>query len=68
MLCNVGCCIYGYVFLRHALQCGLLHLWVCDLMVSMLTGHLEGAGVLGGPLFTKVQERVEFHKWKIWCG
>ena len=40
----------GCVFLRHALQCGLLHLWVCDFMVSMLTGHLEGVGVLGGPL------------------
>ena len=58
----------GCVFLRHALQCGLLHLWVRDLMVSLLTGHLEGVGVLGGPLSPRCRRGWSFTSGKSGVG
>ena len=60
----------GCVFLRHALQCGLLHLWVRKFMVLMVTGvTLPGrCGYPGRAAFTKVLERVGFLRCKTWCG
>ena len=45
-----------------ALQWGLVHLWVRDLMVFMLMGVVSpgGGGCPGRAAFTKVLERVGF--------
>ena len=43
------------------LQCGLVHLWVRDLMVAMLMEVISpgGGGCPGRAAFTKVLERVD---------
>ena len=53
-----------------ALQCGLVHLWVHDLMVLMLMGVVSpgGGGCPGRAAFTKVLERVGFLRYQTWGG